>query len=421
MSPPAGVPKHHHLDEAEAPTSKASKFSSLRKKLSRMNLLDRRTPTPDNASSASSPPDSATAGSRGIPTAPSLNILPMNPGGAPAALLAETSAIPRNDSAIVDAPIETSNNTNEAMPVKPDSASAPSSTAVANSTPPSPTMRKASPMPLPAYPTPSTPWQQQTNGVNSATPESTPSSAGKTTQVLVRLTGENDRLRREINAEKTAKEEALQQYHLLKGRVNRLEEQNGTLQMQFDHNESALGRKERRIDDLRSTLEEETARRKRAEEREAEMGRKLGETVSKAAQEVAEAHDAQKASEFSYDTLKREYTGLQKRIQLLRDEVMAAVKRIDAEKAVQRKQLTQLEVLLDQERNLQEKANKDVREMGSLVQSYRATEENVKKLETEMQKTVHEMRWAMRLQEARQPTHDSTQGSARVDGTPPAV
>lgn len=274
-------------------------------------------------------------------------------------------------------------------------------------------------MPLPAYPTPNSPWQQHTNGVNGGTSEPTPTAAGKTSQVLAKLTSENDRLRREIKAEKAAKEEALQQYQLLKGRVNRLEEQNGTIQMQFDHNESALARKERRLDDLRLTLDEETARRKRAEEREAEMGRKLGETVSQAAQEVAEAHNAQKASEAAYDTLKRDYTGLERRIQLLRDEVEAAVERIDAEKAIHRKQLTQLEVLLDQERHLQEKANKDVREMGLLIQSYRTTEENVKRLETEMQDTVHEMRWAMRLQEARQPTQSPAQ--KKGNRRPPAV
>lgn len=256
-------------------------------------------------------------------------------------------------------------------------------------------------MPLPAYPTPNAPWQYS-NGLNGGSPEPSPTAAGKTSQVLAKLTSENDRLRREIKAEKAAKEEALQQYQLLKGRVNRLEEQNGTIQMQFDHNESALARKERRLDDLRAMLDEETARRKRAEEREAEMGRKLGETVSQAAQEVSEAHAAQKASESAYDTLKREYTGLEKRIQLLRDEVETAVKQIDSEKAIHRKQLTQLEVLLDQERHIQEKSNRDVREMAMLLQSYRATEENVKRLETEMQDTVHEMRWAMRLQEARQ-------------------
>lgn len=271
-------------------------------------------------------------------------------------------------------------------------------------------------MPLPAYPTPNAPWQH-TNGLNGGTPEPTPTAAGKTSQVLAKLTSENDRLRREIKAEKAAKEEALQQYQLLKGRVNRLEEQNGTIQMQFDHNESALARKERRLDDLRSTLDEETARRKRAEEREAEMGRKLGETVSQAAQEVSEAHAAQKASEAAYDTLKREYTGLEKRIQLLREEVETAVKRIDSEKAIHRKQLTQLEVLLDQERHLQEKSNKDVREMAVLLQSYRATEENVKRLETEMQNTVHEMRWAMRLQEARQQNPVQEKGNRR----PPAA
>src|ERR1700753_4172522 len=165
------------------------------------------------------------------------------------------------------------------MPVGFDGESTPSSTtAVTNSSPsPSPTMRKASPLPLPAYPTPNAPWQQ-TNGVNGASADSAP--AGKTSQVLAKLTGENDRLRREIKAEKASREEAVQQFQALKSRVSRLEDQNGTLSMQFDANESALARKERRLDDLRSTLEEEVARRKRAEEREAEMGRKLGETVS---------------------------------------------------------------------------------------------------------------------------------------------
>ncbi|KAE9974965.1 hypothetical protein BLS_002853 [Venturia inaequalis] len=411
---PAPTPSKGH--SRPAPTTKGhSRFSSMRKKLSKMNLLDRRASTPDNAPDTSTPADRTPT-----PSDPPSILVPQSlatiPGGAPA--LDDSPLIPRNDSAIVDAPIETF--TNEAMPAKADSASAPSSTTLADQTPPppSPMMKKASPMPLPAYPTPSTPWQQHTNGV---TTDATPSSAGKTTQVLARLTSENDRLRREINAEKAAKEEALQQYQLLKGRVNRLEEQNGTIQMQFDHNETALVRKERRIDDLRLTLEEESARRKRAEEREAEIGRKLGETVSRAAQDVSEAHEAQKASEVAYETLKREYTGLEKRIQLLRDEVVTAVKRIDAEKAVHRKQLTQLEVLLDQERNQQEKANKDVREMGLLIQSYRATEENVKYLEAEMQKTVHEMRWAMRLQEARQPTQDLARGSVQENRRPPAV
>jgi chromosome segregation ATPase len=276
--------------------------------------------------------------------------------------------------------------------------------------PASPAMRKASPLPLPAYPTPSAPWQYSHNPANgshnnSATdssPSSNPSAAGKTSQVLAKLTAENDRLRREIKAEKAAREEAIQQFQALKGRVNRLEEQNATLNHQFDTNESALTRKERRLDDLRITLEEEASRRKRAEEREAEMGRNLGETVSQAAKEVAEAHTTQKMAESAYATISKEYTGLQRRVDLLRQELHDAVSRIDQEKEIHRKQLMRLEILLDQQRHQQEKSDKHVEEMGALIRGYQQTEDNVKALEKQMQETVEEMRWAMRLHVSRE-------------------
>jgi chromosome segregation ATPase len=269
-------------------------------------------------------------------------------------------------------------------------------------------MRKASPLPLPAYPTPSAPWQYSHNPANGShsapepAPSSTPTAAGKTSQVLAKLTADNDRLRREIKAEKAAKDEALQQFNVLKGRVNRLEEQNATLNHQFDTNESALTRKERRLDDLRLTLEEETSRRKRAEDREAEIGRKLGETVSQAAREVAEAHTAQKMAESAYATISKEYSGLQRRLDLLRSELHEAVSRIDREKEIHRKQLQKLEVLLDQQRHQQEKSDKQMEDMGALIRSYQQTEDNVKILEKQMQETVEEMRWVMNLHASRE-------------------
>jgi chromosome segregation ATPase len=265
-------------------------------------------------------------------------------------------------------------------------------------------MRKASPLPLPAYPTPSAPWQYShgPNGATSPDAPPTPTAAGKTSQVLAKITAENDRLRREIKAERAAREEATEQYQVLRGRVNRLEEQNATLAHQFDANEGALTRKERRLDDLRATLDEEIARRKRAEEREAEMGRNLGETVSKAAKEVAEAHTLQKSAETAYSTISKEYSGLQRRIDTLRKELHTAVERIDTEKDVHRRQLTQLELLLDHQRREHERSDKQVAEMAALINSYQATENNVKALERQMKETVDEMRWAIRLHQSRE-------------------
>ncbi|KIW01027.1 uncharacterized protein PV09_07543 [Verruconis gallopava] len=283
------------------------------------------------------------------------------------------------------------------------SSSSPQQADISNFLSSSSVMRKASPMPQalpqPAYPTPSTPWQQASNGLTSPT-DSAP-TAGKTSQVLAKLTSECDRLRREIKAEKAAKEEAVQQFQALKGRVNWLEDKNSTLAMQLDANENALARKERRLDDLKASLEEEIARRKRAEDREAEMGRKLGETVSQASKDVAEAHMAQKNAENAYATLENEYQGLQRRIAFLRKEVEDLTKKINENSAIHKHQLTQLEVLLDQQRHQQEKSDRQVQEMSALLREYRETEENTKRLEIEMQDVVHEMRWVMQLHRTR--------------------
>ena len=284
----------------------------------------------------------------------------------------------------------------------------------------SPTMRKASPMPqaLPissAYsssPSSSSPWQSTTNTLTSPT-DSTP-PAGKTSQVLAKLTSECDRLRREIKAEKAAKEEAVQQFQALKSRVNWLEEKKSMLSMQLDTNENALARKERRLDDLKSTLEEEVARRKRAEDREAEMGRKLGETVSQAASDVSNANTARKAAENAYATLENEYSGLTRRIAFLRKEVDTLTGKINENSAVHSRQVLQLEVLVEQQRQQQEKSERQVLEMGQLLRGYRETEENTKSLEGQMQNTVNEMRWVMRL-------HESRTGEMRARDAVPAV
>jgi hypothetical protein len=173
------------------------------------------------------------------------------------------------------------------------------------------------------------------------------------------------------------------------------------LSLQLDTNGNALARKERRLDDLKAGLEEEVARRKRAEEREAEMGRKLGETVSQAAKEVSEAHTARKAAENAYATLENEYSGLTRRIAFLRKEVETLTGRINENSAVHKKQVLQLEVLVEQQRQAQEKSERQVGEMAGLLRGYWETEESTKRLEREMREAVHEMRWVMRLHESR--------------------
>ena len=271
---------------------------------------------------------------------------------------------------------------------------------------PSPISRTNSGLPLPKYPTPPPPWtgQQQPNGVppNGVNVTSSVGGGGKTSQVIEKLTTENDRLRRELRAERAAKEDAMQEAQAMKTRITYLEEQNSTITYQYDTNEQALARKERRIDDLRLLVEEEARRRKRAEEQSSEMGKKLGETVAEAARDVAESKEARKMAELQCETLQREYNTLHKKMAALRLEWEGWEKRINEEREKHRRELCQLEVVLDQQRQTQEKSDKMVAEMSEIIQGYRTTDENMKQLETEMATVVMEMRWVMRLHIARE-------------------
>ena len=209
-------------------------------------------------------------------------------------------------------------------------------------------------------------------------------------------------MRRELRAERAAKEDAVQEAQAMKARITYLEEQNSTITYQYDTNEQALARKERRIDDLKMVVEEEVRRRKRAEEQSNEMGKKLGETVAEAAREMAESKESRKMAELQCETLQREYNTLDGKMAAMRHEWEGWEKRINEEKEKHRRQLYQLEVVLDQQRQHQEKSDKTVAEMTGIIQGYRATEENMKQLETEMATVVMEMRWVMRLHKARE-------------------
>jgi chromosome segregation ATPase len=268
-------------------------------------------------------------------------------------------------------------------------------------------MRRASPLPFPAYPTPPTPWQPTSNSSPlspaNASSSSLTTGTGKTSQVIEKLTAENDRLRRELKAERAAKDELLQQQRVLKALVDQLEDKNSTLKHQFDTHDGALARKERRLDDLKAHLETEVGRRKRAEEREAEMGRKLGETNAEASRQVAVAKMAMKHSESAYQTVSKEYLDLRTKIGGVVGEFREFRRSVEDQRRERERRLMQLEVLLDQKRQAMEHALKVNREQAALLEQYKEEIGDAITRKEEMIETTHKMRWLIGLHAARNP------------------
>ncbi|KAF2806665.1 uncharacterized protein BDZ99DRAFT_82934 [Mytilinidion resinicola] len=130
------------------------------------------------------------------------------------------------------------------------------------------------------------PWQTNPHSNNT-----------KTSQFIDKLQAENDRLRRDLTAEKLAREEDLRRLGAAKAKAEDSRTEHQHLQVLADTNARALERKDRKLEELKATLEAEQRRRIAAEEREAEMSRILGETRSETQRELAKAVTLQQQAE----------------------------------------------------------------------------------------------------------------------------
>lgn len=236
--------------------------------------------------------------------------------------------------------------------------------------------------------------------------------------------------------------------------MEELIEKNNSLTGAFDLHDAALARKERRIDDLKSSLDHEVERRKRAEDREAEMSRELGEVKSVSAGEVARAKNIAAVKENEYEVLSRSYLGLQAQIDKFRQIQETRLDEIAREAREKHDAITRYEILYDSMRQKTEQLEENFARSSAILAEYRAINEGQKAeydrnlaalaketqelrtcldepfaaLQAEhhrrwaqmdeqrdmMEQTLGEMRWVIGVEKSRRPDPDDTdKGNAR--------
>ncbi|KAL5113162.1 hypothetical protein ACEQ8H_008973 [Pleosporales sp. CAS-2024a] len=153
---------------------------------------------------------------------------------------------------------------------------------------------------------------------------STPSNS-KTSQYIDKITSENDRLRRELKAEKLAREEEAKRVSAARSKAEDSRADFQHLQVLADTNARAIERKDRKLDELKATLDAEVHRRKVAEQRAEEALRLLADTRSDTQKELAQAYDlkhmAETYLETARDGFKRIVEGYEKKIKHINDEL----------------------------------------------------------------------------------------------------
>lgn len=153
---------------------------------------------------------------------------------------------------------------------------------------------------------------------------STPSSS-KTSQYIDKLTSENDRLRRELKAEKLAREDEAKRVSAAQSKAEDSRAEFQHLQVLADTNARAIERKDRKLDELKATLDAEVKRRRIAEQRAEEALKMLGDTRSETQRQLSQAyemkHMADTHLETARDGFKRITEGYEKKLKSINEEL----------------------------------------------------------------------------------------------------
>ena len=248
---------------------------------------------------------------------------------------------------------------------------------------------------------------------------STPNS--KTSQYIDKITQENDRLRRELRAEKLAREDEAKRVSAARTKAEDSRAEYQHLQVLADTNARAIERKDRKLDELKATLDAEVLRRKSAEQRAEEALKMLGDTRSETQRQLSQAYEMKGMSDTNLETardgFKRITDGFEKRVRQINDELNELRKqRLEDADKIKRQAIISDQLQHESSRstraeakltNLMEVYKKEHRkEMEGLIQEaekQRRTlpekEREAQKLIDSMKQTRDKMRWVMTQQE----------------------
>lgn len=267
-------------------------------------------------------------------------------------------------------------------------------------------------------------------------PHSIPNS--KTSQYIDKITSENDRLRRELHAEKLLREEESKRVSAARGAAEDSRAELQHLQVLADTNARAIERKDRKLDELRASLEAEVKRRRSAEQRAEEALKMLGDTRSETQRQLSQAYEMKGMAETYLDTardgFKRIVDGYERKVRAINDEVneLRRVRLQDADK------IKRQAVVVEQLHHEMSRTCRAEAKLNNLMQTYRlehgreldtlvreaqtmrralpAKEQEAQKLVQQMEQTRDKMKWVVTQQERQQEQQQQQEQRQDWDG-----
>lgn len=147
----------------------------------------------------------------------------------------------------------------------------------------------------------------------------------KTSQYIDKITSENEKLKRELKAERLAREEEAKRVSAARSKAEDSRAEYQHLQLLADTNARALERKDRKLEEMKAQLETEARRRKLAEQRAEEALKMLGDTRSETQRQLAAAYEQKHLAETNADAaregFKRIMDSYEKKLKHINDEL----------------------------------------------------------------------------------------------------
>jgi chromosome segregation ATPase len=207
-----------------------------------------------------------------------------------------------------------------------------------------------------------------------ANPHAAPNNS-KTSQYIDKITSENERLRRELLAEKLAREDEAKRVSAAKTVAEDSRAEYQHLQITADANQRAIERKDRKIEELKAALEAEAQRRQAAENRAEEALRMLGDTRSETQREIAASKEVMQREQANAEATK---TGYQRKFQGLEKQaktVAQGVKEVKAQRREDADTIKRLQIVIDQQQHETARALRTEAAMKSLMENYKQEKE----------------------------------------------
>ncbi|RAO67324.1 uncharacterized protein BHQ10_003336 [Talaromyces amestolkiae] len=237
-------------------------------------------------------------------------------------------------------------------------------------------------------------------------------STGKSGRVIHNLQEEIARLTRELSLYRSRAEEAQHINETLKEQIINISERLRNSEQSNETNLASIARKDRKIEDLKAEVQNEKARRLRAEAETAKVNQLMSEGQDEFHRKCAELQETSNYSTSQYDALSkaslREKSDMQRKFKGIRDELASL--RDQAE--LKDREQERLDALIDRQNQELETERRRIQEIFTVYDTYKTTRDrefedlvtkgrqnqaNVDAAVASLKETEDKMKWVMHV------------------------